>query len=202
MPANNTIRVDEADSTYHIYARGVNRQNIFFSEDDYEFFVSLFDRYLGRRDTANMGIYGKYPSYRDNVALVSYCLLPNHFHLQMYQKDQYAISSLMKSIMTSFVKYINKKYSRSGPLFESRFKSKLISDDSHLLHLSRYIHLNRRRWKEYRHSSALYYINGNEPSWLDITKVLELFDSREDYISYVTEYEDRKRELDLEKADE
>ena len=68
--------------------------------------------------------------------------MPNHIHLLVYQHQPQAMAQFMRSVLTSYSRYFNKRYKRSGSLFESRYKASLISDDAYLEHISRYIHLN------------------------------------------------------------
>ena len=76
------------------------------------------------------------------VDIICYCLMPNHFHLIMKQLIDNGIPKFMHKIGTSYTNYFNKKYSRSGVLFQGAYKIKYIDGDAYLLHLSRYIHLN------------------------------------------------------------
>lgn len=98
----------------------------------------------------------------------------------------------MRSLMTSYSRYFNLKYKRTGPLFESRYKAVRLDNDSYLQHITRYIHLNPRLWQTYRYSSLNYYRAGREPEWLNTSKVLELFLSRKDYLEFVADYEEQK----------
>jgi len=76
------------------------------------------------------------------VEIVAYCLLPNHFHLLIYEKDRGGISRFMQKLTTSYSMYFNKKYARTGGLLERPFKAKHVNDDSYLKYLFAYIHLN------------------------------------------------------------
>jgi putative transposase len=146
MPSRNILKIDIPHSYYHVYARGGSRQTIYNDAEDYSVFLNLFKRYLSKepiKDPAGR----KYPHFAESIELLAFCLMPNHFHILLYQHDEKTISSLMRGLMTSYSRYFNKKYNRSGPLFESRYKSSRISDDAYLMHISRYIHLNPKRWK-------------------------------------------------------
>lgn len=105
------------------------------------------------------------------------------------------MAKLMSSIMTSYSRYFNLKYKRTGPLFESRYKAVLIDSDTHLMHISRYIHLNPRYYKRYPYSSLPYY-KATPPEWLKPEKVLELFPSRSAYMEFLNDYQEHKRILD------
>lgn len=76
------------------------------------------------------------------VDVLCYVIMPNHYHLLLKERVDGGISSFVHKCNISIAKYINTKKERKGPLFESLFKSKHISTNEYLLHLSLYIHLN------------------------------------------------------------
>lgn len=195
MPQKNTIKEYVSDSFYHVYARGVNKQSIFNTPADYNHFISLFDRYLSTKSRiSRAGVI--YPNYSKEIDLNAYCLMGSHFHLLIFQKyDPTSIEKFMRSFMTSYSKYFNLKYNRVGSLFESRYKAKRIDEDSYLVHISRYIHLNPRRWRTYTCSSLGYYRRGS-PSWLKPKPILETFENINEYINFLADYESRKTEIE------
>ena len=200
MPSRNTVRLDSPDSYYHVYARGASKQTIFLDPNDFNYFLHLLARYLSRKPAeSKTGIV--YPHYYDKIELVSYCLMGNHFHLLVYQREKGVLSQFMKSLMTSYSRYFNFKYNRSGPMFENRYKSSLITNDSYLMHISRYIHLNPRSWKRYPYSSIGYYRSGGEPEWLQTSRALDQHNTRQDYINFVSDYEQHKEMLEQIKAE-
>ncbi|MEA5575944.1 REP-associated tyrosine transposase, partial [Anabaena sp. UHCC 0451] len=115
----------ESGNFYHIYNRGNNRQNIFFERENYIYFLRLLKEHL----TNNA------------VDIIAYCLMPNHYHLLVYLRDE-SLSDAMKSLSLAYTKAINKRFNRSGVLFQGRFQSIPVSQTEYLFHLSRYIHLN------------------------------------------------------------
>ena len=178
-----------ADSYYHVYARGTNKQPIYLDEADYRFFLSLFKRYLSdsnisTRDNSE----SEYQKLGDAVEILAYCLMPNHFHLLVYQIDKEGMSRLMHSIMTSYSRYFNKKYKRSGPLFGSRYKASLVSSDDYLLHISRYIHCNHSDWINYPHSSIRAYLYDDTQQWLHKNRITELYESSIKYLDFLNDY--------------
>ena len=195
MPSRNTVRQDLAESYYRVYARGVNRGDIFRNSPDKDYFLYLLARYLSAKPQSNKQGYC-YPHFRGQLELLSYCLMGNHFHLLFYQIREGALSDLMKSIMVAYSAYFNRKYALRGPLFESRFKAVLINKDDYLLHISRYIHLNPRSWKYFPYSSLAYIRKGNEPDWLQTGRLLSQHVSRAAYLEFVGDYEQYKRTLD------
>ena len=74
-----------------------------------------------------------------------YCLVPNHFHLLIKEKTENGISEFVKKVATGYSMYFNKKYERTGSLFEGPFKAKRIDTDEYLKYIFSYIHLNRKQ---------------------------------------------------------
>jgi REP element-mobilizing transposase RayT len=170
---------------FHIYNRGVDRNKIFF--DDRNF------RYFQQRVSASLD-----PS---SLEINAYCLMPNHFHFIVRQLAHSAISGFMRSVCDGYAKAINKGLSRSGHLFEGKYKMKQIVNDTYLVHLSRYIHLNPVRAglvrlpEEWQYSSCQVYFGMREEAVVSTQPVLEQFGSPRDYKKFVDEYvaEDRRR---------
>lgn len=194
MPSRNVLKVDIPESYYHVYVRGASRQAIFLDNDDYGYFLSLFRRYLAKNEiTDRDGV--PYAKLFDAVEVLAYCLMGNHFHLLVYQHEQGAMQRLMRGVMTAYSIYFNKKYDRSGGLFESRYKASRISSDEYLLHISRYIHLNPDEWSDYPYSSLRIY-KGEVSDWVHPEKILALFPSRAAYLEFVADYKDIRDELE------
>lgn len=193
MPSRNVVKIDVPDSYYHVYARGHGKQKIFRDEEDFELFLSLFARHLSNEPVANASG-RKYTHLQDDVSLLCYCLMGNHFHLLLHQRSIGAMSRLMRGIMTSYSMYFNKKYGSSGALFESRYKASRISSDPYLMHISRYIHLNPKDWMAYPYSSIHSYYLG-APEWLRPMPVVELFGSLPKYADFLNDYADYKESL-------
>jgi len=118
-------RIDFPDALYHVTARGNGRATIFFTDADRLRFLDQL---------------------RDNVAtasvlLYAFVLMDNHFHL-LVRTPRANLSRFMQRLNTSYALYARYKHGRPGHQFESRFKAKLVEDDTYLLALSRYVHLN------------------------------------------------------------
>ncbi len=115
---------------YHIIHRGNNRQVIFFDKDDYRFFVNS----LGLAKE-------KYP-----CKIYSFTIMPNHIHLLIEAiEENQNIAYFVKLITQTYAQRINKRYQRTGTLWEGRFKSSPVSTDHYLLSCSRYIEMNAVR---------------------------------------------------------
>lgn len=90
---------------------------------------------------------------KEVVDVVAFCWMPTHYHFLLRQKVDGGITNYMRRLGTGFTMYFNKKYERSGNIFEGPFKAKQITKDDYLFHATRYIHLNPlelydRTWKE------------------------------------------------------
>ncbi len=195
MPRRNVIKIDIPESYYHIYARGNSRRETFLDREDYATFLNLFKRYLSKQQMISP--FGAvYPHLFGKLELLSYCLMPNHFHLLVYQEKQGTMPQLMRGLMTSYSRYFNKKYQLSGSLFESRYKASMITNEAYLQHISRYIHLNPRQWRDYPYSSLPYYQGKQTAEWVQPERILRLFDSIAEYQTFVEDYEANKQILD------
>jgi putative transposase len=154
---------------HHIIQRGNNRQAIFASNADYEALLALLDEY----------------ARKFGVAIHSYVLMSNHLHLLATPQDAEGIPQLMQALGRSYVRYFNSRQSRTGTLWEGRYKSTLIQAERYLLACMVYIDLNPVRagiaadpadypWSSYSHYAGrradkiitphpLYWELGNTP---------------------------------------
>ncbi|MGB2787366.1 MAG: transposase [Candidatus Saccharimonadaceae bacterium] len=204
MPTRNAIKQYETDAYYHIYTRGVNKDLVFIDDLDKAYFLSLFKRYLsGERTISSARVV--YKDYSGELELLSYCLMDNHIHILVYQTEMDAIARFMRSLMTSYSMYFNKRHGRVGHVFQSRYLARRIDSDAYLHHISRYIHRNPKDWRSYSYSSIDYYIGRRKSSWLETERVLSLFGgNREEYHHFVAETgddNDDTDELSFERAD-
>lgn len=197
MPSRNTIKAYSPYSYYHVYNRGVAKQAIFHDADDKKHFLRIIARHLDPDNDDKRYDGMAYTKFCSQLELLSYCLMGNHFHMLLYMDDsQDSIKQFMQSLCTSYSMYYNKKYNRVGPLFQGVFKASLIDDESYLLHITRYIHLNPRNYKTYFYSSYKNYIGKSSYNWLKIDRIAELFTDSDEYIRFVEDYEDYKSQLE------
>ncbi len=134
----------------------------------------------------------------ENIDLLAYCLMPNHSHLFIYQKeDPQAMTKLMRSVMSGYVRYFNKRYERVGGLFQGRYKASMIDSDAYLQHITRYVHLNPQRWETLPHSSYKYYLKPTKAAWLKTERILGLFnDDPDEYEKFMRNINDYNATLD------
>lgn len=195
MPSRNTHKVFIENHFYHLYNRGRNRSDIFFDEQDYEQFEYLLARHLSSEPVADSR--GReYIHIRPQIDLNAYCLMPNHFHMLVYIRDEAAATKLMSSVTTAYTMYFNRRHRRRGPLCESRFKAVPIVADEQLMHITRYIHLNKANYKTWPWSSYLDYLTISAKDWLNPDPILELFSSKKQYADFVDDYAELQRTRD------
>lgn len=120
-----TKRKQSQAGIYHIMLRGINRQQIFYDEEDYMYFISLLHRFK-----ALCG-----------YELHAYCLMGNHVHL-LIKVNHEPPGDIFRHIGSAFVYWYNQKYDRVGHLFQDRYKSEPVNDNRYYLTVLRYILLN------------------------------------------------------------
>lgn len=138
---------------YHVVLRGINRQDIFYDEEDYQRFLETL---ATKKSEKQYELYG-------------YCLMSNHVHLLLRENND-SIARIMSRIGTSYAWWYNRKYDRSGHVFQGRYGSECVEDDAYLLTVARYIHNNPIKAnlviapEDYRWSSIhAYYGSRNYP---------------------------------------
>jgi putative transposase len=206
---------------FHVLNRGVDKRKIFLDNQDYFRFIhDLFE--FNNQKRVNTVFYSFYKfndigcrKIKDKkprkllVDIHAFCLMPDHYHLLLSPRVENGIPKFMKKMNMGYAKYFNEKYKRKGTLFESRYKSILITEHAHFLHLPYYIHLNPldlkfplwrekklRNYKEamiflgkYRWSSFLDYIGKkNFPSITNRKFLLDFFGGEEKYKKEILEW--------------
>lgn len=177
---------------YHVYNRGINRETIFFDEQDYSNFLKRLKIVLGLIPVPNAGKRGAlkiHPLPLNSFSVLAYSLMPNHFHILIRQNTSLTLSQLMKKVSTSYAKYFNLKYKRVGHVFQDIFKTKLVDSDGYLSYLSAYIHNNPTKPFENKFSSLGEYLNSSEENICDTKIVLGYFKNKsEQYKKFVKQF--------------
>ena len=159
MPMIGAVKSFTEGGIYHVYNRGVNKENIFFADEDFDIFIELLDRYLCEKDPLVCNT----KNYKGRISLFAFCLLRNHIHLLLKQTDARAITEFMQSLSVSFTMRINHKYKRVGHLFQGIYKARSILTDAEFVNVFRYVHINAGETEEersvYPYSSAGMYLN-------------------------------------------
>ena len=147
---------------YHVMLRGINKQRIFEDKQDYQKFIDVLKE---SKDISGFKLY-------------SYCLMNNHIHLLIKEEEE-ELADIFKRIGVRYVYWYNYKYSRTGHLFQGRYKSEVVENDPYLLTVLRYIHQNPQKAeivkdiKNYPWSSYNEYLG--EKNICDIDFILDIF---------------------------
>lgn len=201
---------------YHIFNRGIARQPVFFTKRDYERFILALSYYRFAKPPTKLSNFMRFPREIQSellnklntnneklVEIVSYVLMPNHFHILLKQLTKHGISIFLSKLINSYTRYINTKQDRVGDLFQGVFKAVHVETDNQLLHLSRYIHLNpvvsyitkEAELISYPWSSFSDYIAGNSEV-LNLDLILGNFKAPYEYQKFVLDQIDYANKLE------
>jgi putative transposase len=163
-------RIDAPGAIHHIIARGIERRKIFKDNTDRNNFLDRLGKVLSETGTK----------------CFAWALIPNHFHL-LLRTGACPLSTVMRRLLTGYAMNFNRRHRRSGQLFQNRYKSILCQEDTYLLELVRYIHLNPIRAGMVTDIKALdkdpfcghaVIMGGEKKDWQDDAYVLKLFDNK------------------------
>ena len=219
-----------ATAIYHVLNRGVDKRKIFLDDQDrYRFIHDLYEfndqnsagnlnHFIKKQKNSDVGRpnieVGNLMSQRREkrkllVDVLVFCLMRNHYHLMLRERVPRGIPLFMKKLNGGYAKYFNEKYKRAGALFQGKYKSVLVVDDAHFVHLPYYIHLNpldfnAPEWRErkldnykeaikflgsYRWSSHLDYCGRkNFPSVTNRSLLASFFGGTEQYEKHTLEW--------------
>lgn len=202
---------------YHIFNRSIEQRPIFTDKREYtralitlEFYrfkspplrlskALLLENKKREKFFQNLKERGK-----KLIEIVSYCLMPNHFHFLLKQKMDNGISRFISNFTNSYTRYFNTKHKRIGPLFQGIFKAVRIENDEQLIHVSRYIHLNpvvsfivkEELLDAYPWSSLPEYLTSSRQEICNKEIILGLFPSKEKYRKFVHDQIDYAKKLE------
>ncbi len=205
---------------YHSFNRGTEKRNIFLDQDDY--FRGVHDLYEFNDVNAIINLSQRFKGSPTSlirnkpreklVEAISWCLMPNHYHLFSYPIVENGLSKFHQKFGGGFTNFFNVKYKRSGVLFQGKYKKVRVVNDAQVIQLICYIHSNplnlwKPNWKEggltdmeiqnaldflekeYRWSSHLDYLGVNNfPSLIDNDFLSRFFKSSEEYREVFTNW--------------
>ncbi|MDP2637992.1 MAG: transposase [Candidatus Levybacteria bacterium] len=187
----------------------MEKRKIFLDQQDYAVFLSYLKEYLLPKDEKGLNerlIDSQISSKEKNkvlkllrmnnfakeITLLAYCLMPNHFHFFIKQKESRSIDNFMRSLGTRYTTFFNKKYKRVGSLYQGVYKAVLITSEPQFLHLSRYIHKQAlasqgeslQSWREKQPCSYPEYLGLRKTEWIHPEEILSYFDKTIPNLSY------------------
>ena len=139
-----------AGGIYHVFNRGNNRRALYEECADFECFMGLL----------------KCAQERERVVIFHYCLMTNHYHLLIRSEEAESLPKFMHWVQLGYARYYKKKHKTTGHVFEERYRSPRIPEESYYLQCGRYIERNPLKAKivqsaeDYPYSSAKYYVAG------------------------------------------
>jgi REP element-mobilizing transposase RayT len=157
-------RLNVPGAFYHVIARGNRRATIFHDDADYRAYLERLERYR----------------QRDGLTLHAYVLMPNHLHLLLETGDR-PLSRTMQTLQFTYSQYYNRRYDKTGHVFQGRYQAILCDREAYLLELVRYLHLNPARMRTpvspwtYPWSSHAAYLGRSSPVVVSTSAVLESF---------------------------
>jgi putative transposase len=163
-------RIDAPGALHHIIARGIARKKVFDDDVDRDFFLERLGTIVQESRTR----------------CFAWALIPNHFHL-LLKTGAIPIATVMKRLLTGYAMRYNRRHKRFGHLFQNRYKSILCQEDSYLLELVRYIHLNPLRaglvddmkaLDRYAYSGHSVLMGRVKAEWQDTAYIAGLFDGQ------------------------
>lgn len=207
MASKNSVKQYIENGYYHLYNRGVEKRKIFQDKQDYAVFLDYLKTYLTPKDIEELNKRlmneNSYPqekaralkllkmnNFSDEINLIAYCLMPNHFHFLVKQKSINAIDGFMNSLFTRYVMYFNRKYKRVGPLFQDVYKAVLVMSEPQLLYLTGYIHRNPKKLSlkgdplQTQPSSYAEYLGLRKTDWISSKEILSFFSNTNPLLSY------------------
>ena len=165
---------------HHVVQRGNNREKVFLDKEDYREYLSYLEKYSSKK----------------KAVILVYCLMSNHVHLLVRPSEENSLSKMMQGIALCYTQYFNRKYKRTGRLWECRYHSTVIDEETYLWAVSKYIENNPVRAKvvreaeDYRFSSARAHLLGEtDPLLKEI-----LFDEGDlkEYARFIKDREDKE----------
>lgn len=177
-----TARKDEivwqSGGYYHLYNRGARQLSIFREPQNYLYLLRRAKVFVA--ETA--------------VTLVAYCLMPSHYHFLLRQESTRPAGLFVQKLFNSYSKAYNKMYGHTGTLFERRYLAKPVTEQTHLLHLCRYIHANpvkdglAAEPLDWPYSNYADWVRQRSGTLVDHAFIVEHFGSAEKYATFMLEY--------------
>jgi len=168
-------RAVAAGFPHHIVQRGNNREKVFIDDEDREKYIDLLKKYSKKR----------------NAQVLAYCLMTNHVHLLVKPKENESMYKMMQGVTLCYTQFANRKYNRTGRLWESRYHSCVVDKDSYLWSVARYIETNPvragmvKKAEDYAYSSAQAHVIGKEDNILNEELIAET--QRKEYRAFIRE---------------
>ena len=203
---------------YHVLNRGTSLQPTFTSKRGFQRATELmryyqnknlplrYSQFLVLSNKRRINILENLAKKKEFlVEMITYCLMPNHFHFLLKQVEKEGISKFLSNFTNSYTRYFNVRNKRNGPLFQGKFKAIRVETNKQLLHLSRYIHLNPyssyivknlKDLEEYSYSSLFEYLGKLQAGFCSKDIILGQFKNINSYKNFIFDQADYQRKLE------
>ncbi len=177
---------------YHVYNRGVDKRPIFVDQHDLQRLFQSLQEFNTLEPIGSIfeNSFNKKKKKADSplIQFIAYCLNPNHFHFILTPVAEHGIEKFMQRL-GGYTKYFNERHSRSGSLFQGKFKANHIDSNEYLLHASVYVNLNYKVHKLKEKSNLFLsswneYMNNYSDSICSKDIILGQFKNRKDYVKF------------------
>ena len=197
---------------FHVFNKSIEGFRIFNDDNEYKRMLRTIQYYRTDKEvklSRYLEIQDNQKEYKDKVNcdqtkekyvdIIAYCLMPTHVHLILRQLSESSISRYMSNVLNSYAKYFNIKKNRKGPLWVGRYKKVPVGTYDHIIHLTRYVHLNPvtaflidspEKWK---YSSYNEYLSVDENRFCKYDDIVDL--SSNEYKGFVEDHIGYQREL-------
>lgn len=182
-------RIVYVDYPHHIIQRGNNKQTVFFDDEDRKEYLKLLNKYAKECGSE----------------LHSYCLMTNHVHLLLTPEKNNSLAKTMQKLSLRYTQYINKKYTRTGRLWECRFHSCVVEKETYLWSVYRYIERNpvragivkdpiKYRWSSATLNTTIVHQNKLvKPIWKD-------YFERNEYHKFLNQHDNKDETVKIKKS--
>jgi putative transposase len=204
--------------TYHIINRGLTEQKIFQDHDDFSRAIQAiayyqnqplpirFSQFLRLLPSEKAKILKEAKKEESPIEVISFCLMPTHFHFAIKQLANNGIAQFMANFSNSLTRYLNVKRERRGPILMGSYNNILVKNDEQLLHLTRYHHLQpysagiNKTLEEleiYPYSSFPEYLGQSDNNICNTEVVMSFFKNHQEYRAFVLDRAEYQRELEI-----
>lgn len=199
---------------YHIFNKSIVNDDIFIQRryliraleltDFYRFpQIVRYSKFKNLSSANKKGYLTKTNKQKPLVEICSFSFMPNHYHFLLKQASDNGIVKFISNFQNSFAKYFNQRSNREGSLFKRPFKSRRITSEEELVHMSRYIHLNPvtsfllsfKQLKSSELTSFPYYLGIKNDNVVNTDIILSLIGSKKTYLNFVSNQVDYQRKL-------
>jgi REP element-mobilizing transposase RayT len=185
-----TTRNDKhhVNTTFHVTNHGIDDLQVFGTHRDKREFIACLQRHLTRGRILDRKR-RPYKKLFDQVTLIAFCIMDDHFHLVLHQETAGGMARFMRTVQSGYGAYFNTRRGRKGPLFMQKYSATPIFEHEYAKRAVAYVHLNHEeKLLDYQYSSHDYFVGRRRCDWIDTDRGLKLFGGVDSYERYLCTY--------------